>query len=917
MAKADNPILCPLYCSHLPFASVQAASKHVRRRECPNAKALPLQEIEDAIKKRKKERQEKKSMSCPVCGLLAGNKEKLMKHSRVHQEATFQCQYCGMKFKRKDDQRRHEAKVCNPARSNTTTQKGDPKEIVPMLEGKRVHPIEQNKEEDKEPAHKVRISSSSPVPLCESPGLVQLIQAEYSMEATHSANLNPLTLTISPASANVNEGAAATRVQQDGNPQPALKASEDPSIHEDNPGCKPVESQDSQARIEHMTTEIVDSTVHKPEPPKTKKGGLVSLETQEKSQPSGKVRPTNSERLNAKVVNYRFKDNNNVEDAFGRALAFVFLLLSCLPPKMKQMRQGEEGLAQNKPNVKLGSETYVLYYSRLKVQDRSTTTPMILWFFSRSISHIPPALGANQSVVLAVNNVRCTQRNGVRYLTANESCGWAVFSLAGEIQVSYNWNVAKVFARYLRPVLDDAKAYASNYADKSGLFYYESPDFVPADESHDSDAERRKYIDNVGLMNSEQSQALVKLVQGVNKEGGSVFFIDGPAGTGKTFLIKTFLSYLYWKNIGVTVVASTGLAASLYDEGQTAHHTFGIPLRVDKDSKCHIRSGTPRGDKLKSIRVIVWDEAVSAEKDVLEAVERSLTEFLSQGNERKGFFGGLVVVFSGDFRQILPIVHNKEVSENTIKNTCFWKHLTELPLRQNMRAGEQRDYARFLLGVGNGDERYVDIPAQSKCDTLDQLIDAIYPDVEHKLSDDDFFAKRAILAPVNQAVDEINSSLLGRLPGEEVIYSWLDAPSNKFMIELIRPVLRLKIGSPIMLLVNIGFGLCNGTRMRCEGFGPNHIKARIICGFLKGRVIDITRIHSGQKWQFPIAPCFAMTINKAQGQTFDQAGIYLQRPVFSHGQLYVALSRVHSFGGMKIFSLYPRMWNLVDRAMIP
>ena len=125
----------------------------------------------------------------------------------------------------------------------------------------------------------------------------------------------------------------------------------------------------------------------------------------------------------------------------------------------------------------------------------------------------------------------------------------------------------------------------------------------------------------------------------------------------------------------------------------------------------------------------------------------------------------------------------------------------------------------------------------------------------------------------------------------------------------------LKVGVPVMLLRNIDHqrGLCNGTRLVISRLGDHVIEAKIKTGTHARKITYLPRMQlmpsdkrvpfKFKRRQFPIAVCFAMTINKSKGQSLAEIGLYLRKLVFNDEQVYVAISRVTTKKGLKVLIL--------------
>ncbi len=480
----------------------------------------------------------------------------------------------------------------------------------------------------------------------------------------------------------------------------------------------------------------------------------------------------------------------------------------------------------------------------------------------------------------------------------------------------------------------------------------QEPKEIQEEKSHFHEGLAEEAETDQEKLNAGQREVFNAIKASVDNETGGLFAIDAPGGTGKTFVLKTILAYVRGQEKMALAMATSGIAATLLPGGRTIHSKLSVPINLTETSMCSIKDNSGTAKLIQQCSLMIIDEVTMGDRKVFETLDRTFREFT--GKQEKAF-GGVTMVFSGDWRQCLPVVpggSKAQIIHHTFKMSDLWSEVKIFKLAENMRVqlggSDEKEFSEYLLRIGEGTEPRnptvgedsIIIPdnLKSKAKDLKNFCDEIFPELRQKVENgmkerllnehwDKWLMSRAIICPTNKDAAEVNDILLEKLSGEEQVYLSCDKVRNeeeahRFPTEFLNSIslpsipphkLTLKLGAPIMLLRNLNpaKGHVNGARYYVKALKSRMIHAQLASGAFKGEDLLIPRIFfhprdksipfEMERKQFPIRPCFGITSNKSQGQTLSKVGIYLKQDFFSHGQMYVALSRV---GSAKNISIY-------------
>ena len=399
---------------------------------------------------------------------------------------------------------------------------------------------------------------------------------------------------------------------------------------------------------------------------------------------------------------------------------------------------------------------------------------------------------------------------------------------------------------------------------------------------------------------NDQFEKTLNLLENTQKN----ILITGRAGTGKSTLLDYFVNHT---KKDVVVLAPIGVAA-VNVKGQTIHSFFGFKpgITVDKVKRVYGLNS----ELYKVIDTIIIDEISMVRADLLDCVDKFLR---LNGKNKSKSFGGIQMVFIGDLYQLPPVVkgEEREVFKTHYQSPYFFDahafkdfEVEFVELEKIYRQTDEK-FINLLNAIRN---------KSVTANDLNKINKRLYPDFEP--NPDDFYIN---LTTTNKLSYELNSKELKKLNSK--LFTFNGKIKGNFDKSYLPTdeVLNVKVGSQVMLLNNDqAHRWVNGTVGKITAIKEDDDKKAVVEVKLEdGKTVDVKR----HKWdlsqvvynseakrlesevigsfiQHPLRLAWAVTIHKGQGKTFEKIIVDIGSGTFTHGQVYVALSRCTSLQGI-------------------
>ena len=390
------------------------------------------------------------------------------------------------------------------------------------------------------------------------------------------------------------------------------------------------------------------------------------------------------------------------------------------------------------------------------------------------------------------------------------------------------------------------------------------------------------------------------------KMGHSVF-LTGQAGAGKTYVLNQYIEWLKANSIPVAICASTGIAAT-HIGGSTLHSFSGLEIYDALDDRLldKILQKQNIYKKINTPSVLIIDEVSMLRSSVLDAVDTVCRRVRRSPLP----FGGLQVVFCGDFFQLPPVIKDRAVTPDDFAFSALsWKEIKPVICYLTDNYRQQDNSLNVILNnIRSGDLDY------ELLETLNETIDRDLSKINH-----------IKLYSHNADVDSINSKNykdLGEEKEEREYY--MTSMGSKSIVEKLKAsclspeILYLKVGAKVMFTRNDKYGKYNnGSLGEVIGFKDDDIDTPIVL-LNSGKKIEVVSDSwhieedgkvKAQISQLPLRYAWAITIHKSQGMTLDAAEIDLSKS-FGYALGYVALSRVRDIEGMRLLGANPSAFSV-------